>query len=101
MKNNGSYFIVWQGITKEKYYPPEVHPFDWKGIELFVHKVMDGVEKGKALWSTKFYQVSEKTTGASAMLLNISTIVDAKTQAIERFNKIGVDDIRKAIAKVK
>jgi hypothetical protein len=107
MKNDGTYFIVWQGSKVEKYYPQNIEPFKWQGIEFFVHRVIDGVDIDsntavkKPLWSTQFYQVSEKSTGRSISLKNITTIVDAKAQAIQGLDKIGIDKVKEVISKVK
>jgi len=103
MKNDNTYFIAYQysaGIIK-KYYPPQAYPFGWKGIEFFVHRVIDGVEKEKPLYSTRFWQVSEKTTGTSLVIKNATTIEDAKGQAVEKLGKVGIDKVKEEISKVK
>lgn len=101
MKNDGTYFIVYQSIKIEKYYPPVVYPFDWQGIELFAHRVMDGAKKGKALYSVNYWQVSEKSTGRSLSIKNAMTMMDAKVQAMELLEKVGIDKVREVISKVK
>jgi hypothetical protein len=101
MRNDGTYFIVWQSLGRVKYYPPEVYPFDWQGIELFVHRVMDGIEKGEIMLSANYWQVSEKSTGRSLSIRNAMTIQDAKVQAMELLDKIGVDKFQGIIAKAK
>lgn len=103
MRNDGTYFLTYQTQSKglKKYYPPQVYPFMWQGIEFFVHKVLDGTKDGKPLYSTIFWQASHKDTGTSLELGNIMTITNAKEQAIYRLNIVGIDKVKEVIAKVR
>lgn len=103
MKNDNTYFLVYQasaGIIK-KYYPPQVYPFEWQGIEFFVHKVINDAKDETPIFSTMFYQVSEKETGKSLKIENTMTIVDAEKQAIGKLEKVGLGRVKEIIAKVK
>jgi hypothetical protein len=99
MKNDNTYFLAYQasaGIIK-KYYPPQVYPFEWQGIEFFVHRVLDGTDGDKPLYSTQFWQVSEKQTGMSLGITNATTIEDTKGQAVEKLGKVGIDKVKEKI----
>ncbi len=93
MKNDGTYFLACQTQNKaiKKHHPPQVYPFEWEGIALFVHKVIDGTDCEKPLYSTMFWQVSEKSTGMSLSIKNAETILDAKKQSIAGLEKIGIN----------
>jgi hypothetical protein len=103
MKNDGTYFIAYQysaGIIK-KYYPPQIHPFEWQGIEFFVHRVLDGTKDNKPLYSTMFWQVSEKTTGKSLSIEGATTLTGAELLAKDKLKEIGVAKVKEVIAKAK
>lgn len=103
MKNDNTYFITFQfsvGVIK-KDYPPQVYPFEWQGIEFFAHRIMNGVEEEKLLYSTQFWQVSEKETGMSLSIEGATTLIGAELLAKDRLKEIGVAKVKEVIAKVK
>jgi len=91
IKNDGTYFIV--TFEEDKKYPEEIEPFSYKGIELFVAKSYCNIRQ----FNNEFYTVTEKSTGNSLDGVDHNSIEAAKSNAIAKIDRVGIDEVLASI----
>lgn len=101
MKNDKTYFLQFRFASgkAEKYYPLQVYPFEWEGVEFFVHRITKGFE-GNMIESKDFWGASHKETG-SFLPVETTTMASAKKIALEKLENAGLDKIKAEIEKAK
>jgi hypothetical protein len=99
LNKNKEYFLTQTvpcGEQRGKYwvvYPHEVYPFDYEGIELFIHRPYSNILE----WDPLLWAVSEKKTGASVVMY-LDSPKEVMECAIDKFKGKGVDYIAKCKA---
>ena len=103
MNNDDSHSLIYRLTNTElkKYHPPIIHPFEWRGIQFFIHRSIDIVADGNPVYSKAFWGVTSKDTGMALPIENAMTIDDARQQAVEMLEKVGLEKVKEAISRGK
>ena len=101
--SNTEHYILCRLRSSElkKFRPAVIHPFGWEGLDFFVHRPITTVLDGIPVYSAVFWVVTSVDTGMSLPVKNATTIEEAKRQAVDVLNGLGIDKVKEAIERGK